>query len=231
MPHLCLSHKRPRLPQQAEQQPAQPAQRLHSTVLYEYRRAATGNLAFSAGLLARAATLHANSRALVGFQQKQPSPPIFRALSLWSAEAPVKFSACIPHSATRSWSTSVRAMAPPKGGTSKRKAQEEPSDVSDDESSGGVPTTEKGQINPARIRELKEGKIGNGPVVYWCAPAKHTTVSSCNAASMLHIYGNPCNRRQASTSCETSSYQRILGLLQDVARSARSGKLGSSACL
>ena len=79
---------------------------------------------------------------------------------------------------------SLSAMAPKKGGASgKRKAESEPSESSEGEREVESETSDSSeeqtvaknsqskpsgiQVHPERIREMKGGEIGKGPVIYW----------------------------------------------------------------
>ena len=63
----------------------------------------------------------------------------------------------------------VNAMAPPKGGASKRKAASE-SSGSDSDGDGPAPAKKpsgSSVVHSDRVREIKGGDIGSGPIIYW----------------------------------------------------------------
>ena len=64
-------------------------------------------------------------------------------------------------------------MAPKKDG-SKRKAEPSgsDSDAVDTKKSKANSSDGKAKVNPKRWRALKDGEVGKGPVIYWCATNK-----------------------------------------------------------
>ena len=118
-----------------------------------------------------------------------------------------------------------------------------------DESGGAASKSAKQQlVNPKRMRELKGGDVGDGPVIYWCAclvcsaagtvrplPLRspcsavlfaHSTLSfACNAASGRYtLLAQPPTARGASPHATARSP------VQDVTRSAHARQLGSPLC-
>jgi hypothetical protein len=47
-------------------------------------------------------------------------------------------------------------------------------------------------VNPLRWRELKEGVVGNGPVLYWCANFRDSNTPPCGSCGPVSVSSLPC---------------------------------------